>query len=59
MFFAKTNYTFDVSMCEIFLPLQCGATLVMAKAEGQKDVEYLEKLFWKRVLQQYFLYHPC
>lgn len=44
VFLQKTNYTFDVSMCEIFLPLQCGATLVMAKAEGQKDVEYLEKI---------------
>lgn len=44
VFLQKTNYAFDVSMCEIFLPLQCGATLVMAKADGQKDVEYLARV---------------
>lgn len=44
IFLQKTNYTFDVSMCEIFLPLQCGATLVIPRPDGQKDVEYLKDI---------------
>lgn len=37
----KTPFTFDVSVWELFWPLQTGATLVMARPEGHKDPDYL------------------
>jgi amino acid adenylation domain-containing protein len=37
----KTPYTFDVSVWELFLPLQHGARLVMAEPEGHKSPAYL------------------
>ncbi|WP_081011898.1 non-ribosomal peptide synthetase [Burkholderia multivorans] len=43
-FLQKTPYTFDVSVWEVFLPLRCGATLVMAEPEAHKDPERLGEL---------------
>ncbi|RYD94739.1 MAG: amino acid adenylation domain-containing protein, partial [Sphingobacteriales bacterium] len=40
----KTPYTFDVSLWELFLPLMCGAQLVMAKPGGHKEAGYLVEL---------------
>lgn len=40
----KTPYTFDVSLCELFLPLMTGCKLVIAKPGGHKDPEYLAEL---------------
>lgn len=40
----KTPYTFDVSLCELFLPLMTGTPLVIAKPGGHKDPEYLVEL---------------
>jgi non-ribosomal peptide synthetase component F len=40
----KTPYSFDVSLWEIMWPLQIGATLVLARSEGQKDSTYLADL---------------
>jgi amino acid adenylation domain-containing protein len=37
----KTPFSFDVSLCEIFQPLVCGAKVVIAKPEGHKDTTYL------------------
>ncbi|PXW35060.1 UNVERIFIED_CONTAM: non-ribosomal peptide synthase protein (TIGR01720 family)/amino acid adenylation domain-containing protein, partial [Williamsia faeni] len=37
----KTPVTFDASVWELFLPLQLGATLVIARPEGHLDVGYL------------------
>ncbi|WP_405486127.1 non-ribosomal peptide synthase/polyketide synthase [Nocardia sp. NBC_00511] len=37
----KTPFTFDVSMWEIFLPLQNGACLVIAEPDGHRDTDYL------------------
>jgi amino acid adenylation domain-containing protein len=37
----KTPYTFDASVWEFFLPLMCGATLVMAQPGGHQDSRYL------------------
>jgi amino acid adenylation domain-containing protein len=37
----KTPYTFDASVWEFFLPLMCGATLVMARPGGHQDSRYL------------------
>ncbi|WP_256980998.1 MULTISPECIES: non-ribosomal peptide synthase/polyketide synthase [unclassified Rhodococcus (in: high G+C Gram-positive bacteria)] len=37
----KTPVTFDVSVWELFWPLQIGATLVIAKPEGHRDPQYL------------------
>ncbi|MFF2115569.1 amino acid adenylation domain-containing protein, partial [Rhodococcus koreensis] len=37
----KTPATFDVSVWEMFLPLQVGARLVIAKADGHRDASYL------------------
>ncbi|WP_261526660.1 AMP-binding protein, partial [Burkholderia multivorans] len=43
-FLQKTPYSFDVSVWELFLPLRCGATLVMAEPEAHKDPERLGEL---------------
>ncbi|MDX2086329.1 MAG: amino acid adenylation domain-containing protein, partial [Kofleriaceae bacterium] len=37
----KTPFSFDVSVWELFWPLQVGARLVMARPEGHKDPTYL------------------
>jgi len=37
----KTPYTFDASIWEIFLPLMCGAQLVLARPDGHRDSAYL------------------
>jgi amino acid adenylation domain-containing protein len=43
----KTNYTFDVSLWEIILPLLINATLVIADVGGEKDSNYLINLINK------------
>ncbi|QSP93688.1 amino acid adenylation domain-containing protein [Marinobacter salinisoli] len=40
----KTPYTFDVSLCELFLPLMCGSKLVIARPGGHKDPNYMVDL---------------
>ncbi len=37
----KTPFSFDVSLCELFLPLQVGARLVIAEPGGHRDPLYL------------------
>ena len=37
----KTAISFDVSVWELFWPLACGATLVMARPGGHRDAAYL------------------
>ncbi|MDX2090267.1 MAG: amino acid adenylation domain-containing protein [Kofleriaceae bacterium] len=37
----KTPFSFDVSVWELFWPLQVGARLVLARPEGHKDPAYL------------------
>ena len=37
----KTPFSFDVSVWEFFWPLASGARLVMARADGHKDPDYL------------------
>nr|WP_232214622.1 non-ribosomal peptide synthetase [Rubidibacter lacunae] len=37
----KTPLGFDISVWEIFVPLMCGARLVLARPEGHKDPAYL------------------
>ncbi|ERN41672.1 amino acid adenylation domain protein, partial [Rubidibacter lacunae KORDI 51-2] len=37
----KTPLGFDLSVWEIFVPLMCGARLVLARPEGHKDPAYL------------------
>lgn len=40
----KTPFSFDVSIWEFFWPLICGATMVIARPSGHKDVYYLSHL---------------
>src|SRR6266568_4366315 len=40
----KTPYSFDVSLWEFFWPLMTGACLVVARATGHKDPDYLVNL---------------
>ena len=40
----KTPATFDVSVWEFFLPLLCGATLVVAPPDAHKDPQHLAKI---------------
>ncbi|MFI5685500.1 amino acid adenylation domain-containing protein [Streptomyces sp. NPDC051636] len=40
----KTSIGFDVSIKELFWPLQVGGTIVIARPGGQKDPEYLASL---------------
>jgi amino acid adenylation domain-containing protein len=40
----KTPYMFDVSVWELLMPLFTGCELVIARAEGHKDPEYLQQL---------------
>ncbi|MGA9871438.1 MAG: amino acid adenylation domain-containing protein [Rhodococcus sp. (in: high G+C Gram-positive bacteria)] len=44
----KTPLTFDVSVWELFWPLQIGATLVLAAPDGHRDPTYLADLFRRR-----------
>ncbi|WP_068270383.1 non-ribosomal peptide synthetase, partial [Aldersonia kunmingensis] len=41
----KTPTTFDVSVWELFWPLQMGATMVIARPGGHRDPNYLRQLF--------------
>lgn len=43
-FLQKTPYTFDVSVWELFLPMLCGATLVVAGPELHRDPHALAQL---------------
>ncbi|MGC0365272.1 amino acid adenylation domain-containing protein [Rhodococcus sp. 27YEA15] len=40
----KTPFTFDVSVWELFWPLQVGARLVMAAPDGHRDPRYLSSV---------------
>ncbi|MDJ0392782.1 amino acid adenylation domain-containing protein [Rhodococcus sp. G-MC3] len=40
----KTPVTFDVSVWELFLPLQIGARMVIARPDGHRDPKYLAEL---------------
>jgi amino acid adenylation domain-containing protein len=40
----KTPYTFDASVWELFLPLICGARVVVAAPDGHRDPSYLAQL---------------
>jgi amino acid adenylation domain-containing protein len=40
----KTPVSFDVSVWELFWPLQTGATLVVARPDGHRDPAYLEEV---------------
>jgi amino acid adenylation domain-containing protein len=44
----KTPFSFDVSVWELFWPLQQGATLVMARPEGHRDAAYLQEVIERR-----------
>src|SRR5262249_1888371 len=50
----KTPYSFDVSLWEFFWPLLSGASLVLARPDGQRDSRYLVELI---VEQQITLLH--
>ncbi|MFT4200258.1 amino acid adenylation domain-containing protein [Gordonia sp. (in: high G+C Gram-positive bacteria)] len=39
----KTPFTFDVSLPELVAPLQVGATMVVARADGHRDPDYLRE----------------
>jgi len=40
----KTSFSFDVSVWELFWPLQTGAVLVMARPGGEQDVGYMKEV---------------
>ncbi len=44
----KTPFSFDVSVWELFWPLQQGARLVMARPEGHRDPAYLQEVIERR-----------
>ncbi|MGL4305557.1 MAG: amino acid adenylation domain-containing protein, partial [Mycobacteriaceae bacterium] len=44
----KTPTTFDVSIWELFWPLQVGALLVIAEPEGHRDPQYLARIIHER-----------
>jgi len=44
IFLQKTTFCFDVSVWEFLLPLITGTKMVLAKPEGHKDPNYLQKL---------------
>ncbi|MFC0435416.1 non-ribosomal peptide synthetase [Kutzneria buriramensis] len=44
----KTSVGFDVSVPELFWPLQVGAALVIARPDGHKDPAYLARLIQER-----------
>ncbi|MCA1567669.1 MAG: amino acid adenylation domain-containing protein [Acidobacteria bacterium] len=52
----KTPLGFDASVWELFWPLSCGARVVIARPEGQKDTGYLvETIKRHRVTTVYFV----
>lgn len=66
LFLALTDYTFDISLIELLMPLLCGATILLTEqgtvADGVKIKRYLEKnsitfmqatpLSWEILLKQ-------
>lgn len=48
VFLYKTPFTFDVSVNELFWPLQVGARLVIARPGGHRDPDYLRRLIIER-----------
>jgi acyl-coenzyme A synthetase/AMP-(fatty) acid ligase/acyl carrier protein len=44
----KTPFGFDVSVWELFWPLQQGACLVMARPDGHRDPQYLQEVIERR-----------
>jgi thioesterase domain-containing protein/acyl carrier protein len=40
----KASFSFDASILEIFLPLACGARIVITRPGGEQDVDYLVQL---------------
>src|SRR5260370_165910 len=40
----KASFSFDASILEIFLPLACGAKIVIAEPGKEQDVDYLVRL---------------
>ncbi|WP_281322355.1 non-ribosomal peptide synthetase [Flavobacterium aestivum] len=48
VFLQKTPYTFDVSVWELILPFITGSSLVIAKPEGHRDVDYLQEIISKK-----------
>ncbi|MEN3615862.1 amino acid adenylation domain-containing protein, partial [Plantactinospora sp. ZYX-F-223] len=64
----KTPVSFDVSVWELFWPLQVGATLVIARPDGHRDAAYLAELIDRErvttvhfvpVLLDVFLHEPA
>ncbi|MDV6286969.1 non-ribosomal peptide synthetase, partial [Rhodococcus jostii] len=52
----KTPVTFDVSVWELFWPLQVGATLVIAAPDGHRDPDYLAALIRRhRITTMHFV----
>ncbi len=52
----KTPVTFDVSVWELFWPLQVGATLVIAAPDGHRDPDYLATLIRRhRITTMHFV----
>ncbi|MFT3900823.1 MAG: amino acid adenylation domain-containing protein [Gordonia sp. (in: high G+C Gram-positive bacteria)] len=43
----KTPFTFDVSLPELVAPLQVGATMMIARADGHRDPDYLRETIAK------------
>lgn len=55
-FLHKPPLSFDPSVEEIFMPLLCGASMVIAKPEGHRDMRYCAALIHKmRVTAAYFV----
>jgi amino acid adenylation domain-containing protein len=50
-----TPFSFDVSVWEVFSSLTSGATLVVAKPDGYKDIDYLIDL----IVQEQVTYFTC
>ncbi|WOB49453.1 amino acid adenylation domain-containing protein [Xanthomonas hydrangeae] len=48
----KTPFGFDISLWEIFSPLQAGARLVLARPQGHQDPQYLATLIQQRGITQ-------
>ncbi len=44
----KASFSFDASLMEMFLPLIAGAEIVVAKPEGERDLEYLVRIMKER-----------
>ncbi|KQQ75662.1 hypothetical protein ASF73_07645 [Xanthomonas sp. Leaf131] len=48
----KTPFGFDISLWEIFSPLQAGARLVLARPQGHQDPQYLATVIEQRGITQ-------